>query len=346
MKQRFFAGVGVAAGVLGASALLIPAPAHADTADALIVPSAGALAESTTAMFLGGTFQPTPSLAFVGNAERLFLNPLDFAGPAANSLTICNIAGVDAPCDTALQVLTTPNLLQFGPSALMGRDIFIDAVENSYAEGGFDSDNPLTVFAYSQSAMALSAAYETLYDEGNGIPLDALKFVFIGNPSTEAGIAPNIYADLVQLFGGGSSGEEFTTSLFTITGQTQFLPGGELVGLTPNDLYDTTIYTIEGDGVAAWQDVWDETLISQPGNYLGALGNGLIAFFTNHVEYLGLTPEDIAAGVPTVDGTITTITLADSPDALLSLFTNGNADSGVFTALLGTIAALFDPDFY
>lgn len=344
MSKRRVAGVGVAAGIVSATAMLCSGTAHADVADAIVVPSP--LSGSDTAMFLGGTFQPTPSLAFVGNAERLFLDPLSFAGPAADSLTVCNIAGVDAPCDTALQVLTTPNLLQFGPSTLMGRDIFVDAVQNSYESGGFDSENPLTVFAYSQSAMALSAAYETLYDDGNGIPLDALKFVFIGSPSTAAGVAPNIYDDIVQLFGGGSNGEELTTSLFTITGQTQFLPGGELVGLTPSDLYDTTIYTIEGDGVAAWQDVWDATLATQPGNYLGALANSLFASVTTHAEYLGLTPEDIAAGVPSVDGAITTILLADNPDALLTLLTNGNADSGVFTALLGTIFALFDPDFY
>lgn len=345
MRQRLFTGSGVVAGFLLSTAVLSPAAAYADATgvEATLVSPAGALSDSTTAMFLGGTFQPTPSLAFVENAQRLFLEPLDFAGVAANSATVCNIMGI-LPCDDPLQVLTTPNLLQFGPSALLGKAIFVDAVQLQYEQGLFDEDNPLTVFAYSQSAMAISAAEQELYD--SGIPTDALKLVFIGDPSTAAGIAPNIYADLVQLFGGGEAGEEFTTSLFTATGQTQFLPGGELTALTPNDLYETTIYTIEGDGVAAWQDVWDETLAAQPGNYLGALANGLLNFFTTHVQYLGMTPEDIAGGIATVDGLTTTITLESDPDALLSLFMNGNADSGVFTALLGTIQALFDPDFY
>jgi hypothetical protein len=127
-----------------------------------------------------------------------------------------------------------------------------------------------------------------------------------------------------------------------------------LAGDTPDDLYPTTIYTIDTDGVADWQEVWDATL-ANGGSPLDALGNGLYHFFTTHVEYLGLTPEEVASGVATTTGLTTTITIPDGPDpgaiindtaAQLGPFSQGVADSGAITALFDTLEDQFNPAYF
>jgi hypothetical protein len=331
----------VVAPIVGATgvSIALAMSAHADVDDPLL--------GSTTAIFLGGTGQPTPSTAYVDATESLFLKPLGFADAAS----ICDMVG-SAPCDAPLQVLTTPEVFEFGPSSLQDETDIISAVEAEYATGDVSATDPLTVFAYSQSVIAASAAEKVL---SATIPQDDLRFVFIGDPSDANGIATNIYADLVQLFGGGSTGTTLTNDVLTAINEDQFAPGGSLAGLTPDHLYPTTIYTIDTDGVADWQEDWNAALAADNGNALDALGSGIYHFFTTHVEYLGLTPEEIASGVATTDNLTTTITIPDGPDmgsiindgaALLGAFSHGVADSGAFTALLETVEDLFNPAYF
>jgi PE-PPE domain-containing protein len=335
VKRRY-----VTAPILGlaGAAIALSVPAYADADDPL--------SGSTTAIFLGGTGMPSPSTAYVETAESLYLKPLGFADAAS----ICDMV-FSVPCDAPLQALTTPEVFEFGPSSLQGEADLIAAVEAEYATGAISAEHPLTIFAYSQSAILASAAEKVL---SATIPQDDLHFVFIGDASDANGIATNIYADLVQLFGGGTTGTDITDFLLKAINEDQFAPGGLLAGDTPNDLYPTTIYDINTDGVSDWQEVWDTT-INNGGSPLQALGNGLYHFFTTHVEYLGLTPEEIASGVTTTDGLTTTITIPDGSDpgaiindttALLSAFSHGLVDSGGITALLATIQDLFDPNYF
>jgi hypothetical protein len=326
-------------GATGVSiALSVSAHADVDVNDPLL--------GSTNAIFLGGTAEPTPSTAYVEAADKLYLEPLGFAGGAS----ICDMAG-NLPCDGSLQVLTTPEVFEFGPSSLQDETDIISAVEAEYAAGDISATDPLTVFAYSQSVIAASAAEKVL---SATIPQDDLHFVFIGDPSDANGIATNIYADLVQLFGGGTTGTTLTNDVLTGINEDQFAPGGSLIGLTPDDLYQTTIYTIDTDGVADWQEDWNAALAADNGNTLDALGSGIYHFFTTHVEYLGLTPAEVASGVATTDDLTTTITIPDGSDpgtlindgaALLGAFSHGVADSGAFTALLETVEDLFNPAY-
>ena len=335
VKRRYAMApiVGIAGAVI-ASAV----PAFADAEDPL--------SGSNTAIFLGGTGMPSPSTAYIETAESLYLKPLGFADAAS----ICDMV-FSVPCDAPLQALTTPEVFEFGPSSLQGEADLIAAVEAEYATGAISAEHPLTIFAYSQSAILASAAEKVL---SATIPSDDLHFVFIGDASDANGIATNIYADLVQLFGGGTSGTAVTDFLLKAINEDQFAPGGLLAGDTPNDLYPTTIYDINTDGVSDWQEVWDST-INNGGSPLEALGNGLYHFFTTHVEYLGLTPEEVATGVATTDGLTTTITIPDGTDpgaiiddwsALVGAFSHGLVDSGGITALLATIQDLFNPAYF
>ena len=324
-------GVSIALSVLG----------HAD------VDVSDPLSDSTNAIFLGGTGQPTPSTAYVEAAESLFLKPLGFADAAS----ICDMVG-SAPCDAPLQVLTTPEVFEFGPSSLQGEADLISAVEAEYAAGDMSASDPLTVFAYSQSVISASAAEKVL---AATIPQDDLRFVFIGDPNDANGVATNIYADLVQSFGGGTTGTTLTNDILNAINEDQFAPGGSLAGYTPNDLYPTTIYTIDTDGVADWQEDFDATLAADHGSYIDAFGNALYHFFTTHAEYLGLTPAEVASGVATTDDLTTTITIPDGSDpgtlindatALADAYAHGLADSGAFTALLETVEDLFNPAYF
>jgi hypothetical protein len=332
---RVIAPIGGAAAV----SIALSIAAHADADDPLL--------GSTNAIFLGGTAQPTPSTAYVEAADKLYLEPLGFAGGAS----ICDMAG-NLPCDGSLQVLTTPEVFEFGPSSLQDETNIVYGIEAEYNAGEMSPTDPLTVFAYSQSAIAVSAAEKMLVQDG--IPQQDLHFVFIGDPSDANGIATNIYSDLIQLFGGGAAGTTLTNDVLTGINEDQFAPGGLLADYTPNDLYPTTIYDIHFDGVSDWQEDWNVGLNAPGGSPLLALGNGLFHFFTTHVEYLGLTPTEIASGVATTDGLTTTIAIPDGSDmgaiindttALIDAFGHGLADSGSITALLDTVEDLFNPAF-
>ena len=336
----------VVAPMVGAAGISVALSVSAH-ADVDLVASDDPLSDSTNAIILGGTGEPTPSTDYVDAAESLYLQPLGFSDAG----TICDMVAT-APCDAPLQVLTTPELFEFGPSSLQDETDIISAVEAEYAAGNVSASDPLTVFAYSQSVIAASAAEKVL---SATIPKDDLHFVFIGDPSDANGIATNIYADLVQSFGGGTTGTTLTNDILTAINEDQFAPGGSLAGYTPNDLYPTTIYTIDTDGVADWQEDFDATLAADHGSYIDAFGNALYHFFTTHVEYLGLTPADVASGVATTDGLTTTITIPDGadpgtlindPTALLDAFEHGIATSGGITALLESIQDFFNPAYF
>lgn len=176
----YVTAVGMIAGVPGA---LITQPARADST---LLSADSPLSGSDTAIIVGGTIEPTPSTAFAQTVEDLYLHPLGFA---ATGSEVCDMAGTD-PCSDPLQVLTTPELIQQGPSALAGATDIVQAVENEFATNSdaFSAEHPLTVFGYSQGAEAGSIAMTQLADAG--IPSDELHFVFIGDPPprTEYGL--------------------------------------------------------------------------------------------------------------------------------------------------------------
>ena len=303
-----FAAVGLFVGV--ASVLSNPA-AYADDP----------LSGSDTAIILGGTTEPTPSTAFAQAAENLFLNPLGFDGGATSS-TVCDMIGTD-PCAAPLQVLTTPELIQQGPSSLTAADDVVLAVENEFSANptAFSASDPLTIFGYSQSATAESIAMSRL--AADHIPSADLHFVFIGDPSLAGtGAWPNLVPDLDSILG-----TNLTNTLLTDLGF-----DGILNSVTPGDIYPTTIYTLDGDGVAQFQQDFES------GGLLGTI-EGL---FLQHVEYLGLTPAEIADATITNNGA--DLTYVDIPDNfnnadawLSAVFEHGAAGSGLIESVLQSI---------
>ena len=92
--------------------------------------------------------------------------------------------------------------------------------------------------------------------------------------------------------------------------------------VTPDDLYPTTIYTFEPDPIANFPQAVESDGVT------GALLN----VFGTHVEYLGLTPSQIADATTTTDQDLTFVNISDSGvnnvDAFLTaLLEHGVADS-------------------
>jgi PE-PPE domain len=299
--------VGMFLGVASAASLQA---AHADADDPL--------AGSDTAIIVGGTFESTPDTAFAQAAEDLYLHPLGFDDGATSS-TVCDMVGTD-PCAAPLQVLTTPELIQQGPSSLIAADDVTLAVENEFNAnpGAFSAEDPLTIFGYSQGATAESIAMTQL--EADGIPSADLHFVFIGDPSLPGGVWPNLEPDLDSLLG-----SSLTNTLLTDSGN-----DGVLGNVTPDDLYPATIYTLDGDGVADFQQ--DFTA--------GGLLDPLVNLFTTHAEYLGLTPTQIADATTSTNGDLTLVDISDNIngfDAFIGAIDNGIGSSGLFESVFESL---------
>src|SRR5947209_12721877 len=313
------AGVGL---MVGVATVFSSQAAHAE--ETLLGPLAG----SDTAIILGGTTEPMPSTEFAQAAENLYLHALGFDGGATSSM-VCDMIVTD-PCSAPLQVLTTPELIQQGPSSLTAAEDVVLAVRNEFDAnpGAFDAEHPLTIFGYSQSATAESIAMARL--AADHIPTDDLHFVFIGDPSlAETGIWPNLVADLDGIFG-----TSLTNTILTDVGL-----DGVLGNVTPDDIYPTTIYTLEGDGVADFQPDFND----------GGLLEPFVRLFTTHVEYLGLTPAEIADATTTVDNLITNIdipdTFNDTAAWLTAVFEHGAANSGLLESVWNSLELYFTNSF-
>jgi hypothetical protein len=311
LKWLLYVGaVGAAFGVAGA---LNSAVAYADTGDPL--------AGSETAIILGGTGEPMPSTAFARAAENLYLHPLGFDDGATGS-TVCDMIGTD-PCAAPLQVLTTPELLQQGPGSFSDADDVVLAVENEFKAdpGAFSADHPLTVFGYSQSATAESIAMSRL--EADGIPSDDLHFVFIGDPSTPVtGEWLTLQPILDSTLGVSKTNE--ILNLFQLSSLEDVV--------TPNDLYPTTIYSFEPDPIANFPQA-----VASDG-----VRGALLNVFGTHVEYLGLTPSQIADSTMSTDGDLTFVNISDNGvnnfgAELSALLAHGVADSHPLQAVFQSL---------
>jgi hypothetical protein len=318
-SPRLLASIAALGMIAGAASALFNQTAHADVDDPL--------SGSDTAIILGGTFESTPSTAFAQAAENLYLHPLGFDDGATGS-TVCDMIATD-PCAAPLQVLTTPELIQQGPSSLTAADDVTLAVENEFNAdpGAFNAEHPLTIFGYSQSATAESIAMTQL--QADGIPSDDLHFVFIGDPSLlPDGVWPNLVPDADTIFG--------TTLTNTILTDLGF--DGVLGNVTPDDLYPTTIYTLETDGVADWQEDFQA----------GGLLDGISHLFIQHAEYLGLTPTQIADATTSTNGDLTLINISDNinnADAWIGALEHGIGSSGLFESLIDSLQLYFSNTF-
>lgn len=228
------------------------------------------LSGSTEALIMGPSAFPTPDAEYLSSADQIYLNPLGF------------------PTDGTAAALTTPETDgNFGPSVTAGETDLTNAVLAEWHAGDFSASDPLTIMGYSQSAVIASQDEQTLANDG--IPSDALRFVLIGDTSSAEGGFLNTWGDT-------PIGRE----ILTLLGDSNLIDS-----TTPDNLYPTEVFTLQGDG---WAD-WDN-------------GANLLGLFSTHLEYFGLTAQDIAsAALTNVDGLTNYYSLADPANLLETLLT-------------------------
>jgi hypothetical protein len=149
----------------------------------------------------------------------------------------------------------------------------VQTIESNYTAGDLSATDPLYVFGYSDGAVEEGLAEQQLHDFG--IPSSDLNFVMVGDSASAEGGFLNSFIDSLP-----ESWQQPTTELFAQLGVAPPLLGAT----TPDDLYPTEVYTLTADGWANWDN-----------------GANTYGMFTDHLEYLGLTPAEIATATETTD---------------------------------------------
>lgn len=178
------------------------------------------------------------------------------------------------PEDGTATFLQVPETYDLNASITGATDILVKEIESRWADGDFTAEDPLYVFGYSQANVAAGLAMERLAEQTD-IPKDALHFVMVGDSAAEGGFLSGFMATLLQWVP-----EEWHDDVIKMVYQVaEMMNIDSVIGLvTPNNLYTADIYTLSSDGFANWDD-----------------GHQLSGMFSDHLAYLGLTPEEIAS---------------------------------------------------
>lgn len=216
---------------------------------AAIATTRAATAVNDVALVMGGSGLPIPGARYVNAANLLFIQ---------RSAPVTILEALFTP--QGLYPVTGTKSLTFDISVAQGLTILDTAIRQQIAAG-----NSVTVFGYSQSATISSLEMLKLASSVNPPTPDQLSFVLAANPNN-----PN----------GGIAARFAGLSLPSL--------GATASGATPHNLYPTSIYTIEYDGVADFP--------RYPINILADL-NALAGIYYLHPTYMMLTPEHIDSAI-------------------------------------------------
>jgi len=223
--------------------------------------------------------------------EALVIIPVDnpdFADAAAN--LYLQHSGFDLlPDYSNVSTLDMPEVVSGGTlddAVNQGVASLVSTVEADYNAGDM-VDGPLYVFGYSQSDVVMGMAEQQIaaYDNGAISPAD-LDFVMVGDSASAEGGFLNSYIDSLPTWL-----QPYVTEAFN-----DFGAGDVLGATTPDNFYPTQVYSLSGDGWA---------------NYDGGAND--LGMYSDHLEYLGLTSQEIAsAGAPITEGMTEYFTIQDS----------------------------------
>lgn len=222
--------------------------------------------------------------------EALVIIPVDnpaYADAAAN--LYLHAAGFHVDPDyTNVSTLDMPEVVSGGGlnnAVDYGVNELVGAIEADYQAGDM-ATGPLYVFGYSQSSVIMGMAEQQLAAYDNGALLPDLNFVMVGDSASAEGGFLNTFLNEFP-----TSWQPYIVDVFKDFGADEVL--GQV---TPDNYFPTEVYSLSGDG---WS-VYDNGL-----NNAG--------LFSDHLEYLGLTSQEIAtAGAPVVDGMTEYFTIQDS----------------------------------
>jgi hypothetical protein len=224
--------------------------------------------------------------------EALVIIPVDnpaYADAAAN--LYLHAAGFQIDPDYAnVSTLDMPEVVSGGglnDAVNYGVNELVSAIEADYTAHDFGDGDPLYVFGYSQSSVVMGMAEQQLATYDNGvIKPDDLNFVMVGDSASAEGGFLNTFLNEFP-----TSWQPYIVDLFKDFGADEVL--GQV---TPDSYFPTEVYSLSGDG---WS-IYDNGL-----NNAG--------LFSDHLEYLGLTPQEImSAGTPVIDDMTHYFTIQDS----------------------------------
>lgn len=217
------------------------------------------------------------------------------------------------PEDGDATFLQVPETNDLNASISGATKILVDAIMTRWEAGDFSGNDPLYVFGYSQSNVAAGLAQEQLFEQG--IPLDALHFVMVGDSAAEGGFLSGFLPTLLSYFP-ESWHDDVTNMVYQFA---EMMHIDSVIGLvTPSELYTTDVYSLSSDGFANWDN----------GQQMGGM-------FSDHLAYLGLSPEEIGSATDEVIGN-TTYHMIDT--ANVNMF---QALLNSFDMILGGIIAWF-----
>jgi hypothetical protein len=186
--------------------------------------------------------------------------------------------------DGAATVFITPDAGNEVQNVTPGVQELVQTIEADYTAGELSSTAPLYVFGYSEGAVEEGLAEQQL--SAFHIPTADLHFVMVGDSASAEGGFLNTFVDSLP-----ESWQQSATELLTQEGVTPPLLGAT----TPDNLYPTDVYSLSTDGWTNWDD-----------------GANTYGMFTDHLEYLGLTPAEIATATETTDGLTNYYTIDDA----------------------------------
>jgi hypothetical protein len=210
--------------------------------------------------------------------EALVIIPVDNAAYADAAADLyLKPAGFEVTPDYGnVATLDMPEVVSGGTlndAVNQGEAQLVQAIVTDYHNGVMD-DGPLYVFGYSQSSVVMGMAEQQL--QADGVPSDDLNFVMVGDSASAEGGFLTAFIDEMP-----ASWQPYIVDAFK-----EFGADSVLGQVTPTGLYPTEVYSLSGDG-------WT--------NYDYGLNDA--GLFSDHLEYLGLTPQEIgSAGPPVLDG--------------------------------------------
>lgn len=211
------------------------------------------------------------------------------------------------PVDGDATFLQVPETSDLNASISGATDILVKAIEQRWEAGDFSAADPLYIFGYSQANVAAGLAMEQLSQQHPDIPSDALHFVMVGDSAAEGGFLSGFMATLLSYVP-----ESWHADVIEMVNDfARMFKIDSVIGqVTPNDLYTTDIYTLSSDGFANWDN-----------------GHQTAGMFSDHLAYLGLTPDEIAGATlqPDLGSDLTHYFMIDTADvnmfqALLNSF--------------------------
>ncbi|WP_052740874.1 PE-PPE domain-containing protein [Mycobacterium sp. UM_Kg1] len=257
---------------------------------ALRVAAVLVLAPTGTAISPAAAAPATPQRDFLLTDHSMVIIPVDNQRYADLAGQYLEAAGFSAEPAVPIGIVNIPEYLPFSTltnTVNVGTDQLVEAILDKWDGGaGFDADDPLFVFGYSQGAVVSVLAQQELFDAG--IPQDALHFVLVGNSASAQGGWLNSFLGSLDWL------PQWLVGLIRQNLELWGIAPPVLDATTPDHLYATDVWTLSGDGWANWDN-----------------GTNIAGMFSDHLWYLGLSPEEIAN---TVDNTVglTTYHMMDS----------------------------------